>query len=100
LTEELLSSSGVLEEFVFVVCGDFPIGSKQIADKIKEHGGVVSDKYEKRVNAILLGKDGVTAYGQPTGKKSKKYKDAKKAKRPVYDYEWLKEKIGDKKRKL
>jgi hypothetical protein len=95
-----MTTSGIFEGMVFVVCGEFPIGSKEIADIIKEHGGLVLDKYEKRVNAILLGKDGVTAYGQPTGKKSKKYKDAKKAKRKVYDYEWMQKQIGDKKRKL
>ena len=77
----------------FIVCGEFDHGSEFIKQQIKEFGGKTSDSYDKKVTTILLGKDGKTAYGQPTGSKSKKYKAAKKAKKPVVDYDWILKKI-------
>lgn len=60
--------------FNVCICGETPIDTKILVER---NGGLVYSQWNSSVRYCILGKAGKTEYGQPTGARSKKYKDLK-----------------------
>lgn len=81
-----------------VVVGEFSQSKESLTAEIEANGGKVLANVTKSnpVTHILLGADGVTQYGQKTGRGSKKYREAmkKKPKPAVVNLEWMRNAIA------
>ncbi|KAL6041916.1 cyclic nucleotide-gated cation channel beta-1 [Balamuthia mandrillaris] len=80
ITEELLNVESVFSGMTCVVVGEFSQSNDSVVAEIESHGGKVLTTITKSTKPthIVLGSDGVTQYGQKTGRGSKRYKDAMK----------------------
>jgi len=75
-----LNTKKVFDGVVCMVMGEFSGGRHSLRQKIEQNGAVVIEKLLKSTHLthIVLGSAGRTDYGQPTGAKSKMYKEAAK----------------------
>eukprot|EP01051_Picozoa_sp_SAG22_P001035 SAG22_NODE_36_length_27184_cov_65.870076_2_plen_899_part_00 len=73
------------EGWVVIITGEFELGRYQLTSYIERYGGRVISAVSGKVTHCLCGTDGVTEYGQNTGKGSKKYADCKKKKAVFVD---------------
>ncbi|KAJ4462310.1 hypothetical protein PAPYR_918 [Paratrimastix pyriformis] len=87
VTEELLNCAPPLAGTLWVITGSFGGGSDAEKQLIERLGGKVTESIGKttKLTHMLLGQSGTTMYGQPTGRGSKKYKEAMKKKATVVE---------------
>ena len=74
---------------LFGLSGEFSRGTYQLKNYIERYGGRIIGAVSGKVTHCLCGTDGVTEYGQSTGKGSKKYADCKKKKADFVDEETI-----------
>ncbi|KAL0491704.1 ligA2 [Acrasis kona] len=92
-SEDTLNKKPALEGLDCIICGEFEQSKDEIQRWIEGNGGKVSQTVTRSLKYILLGRNGVTEYGQKTGTASKKYKDAKKKKCKVVTMQQLKDAV-------
>ena len=73
----------------FLITGEFDMGKYGLQSLITNHGGTIVTSVTKSLGYLVCGKSGTTAYGGKTGKGTKKYKEAKKLKKPIVDEAWI-----------
>jgi hypothetical protein len=96
-TPDLLNMKSVFTGMTCILAGEFPEAKEAMAAKIEANGGKVINNVTKsvKITHVVLGADGRTQYGQPTGRRSKKYREAmkKKPKPTVVDYNFIQDAI-------